>query len=103
MANRVRQHTRRTASGKTTRVQQHSRTGRPRKPLVSPGHAWGLLKRARRAGRRKKTGLAVTLGVLALTEVVAWLALDGMSFLLVTLGVVMMGAGALAAAATGRE
>ena len=103
MANRVRAHTRRTKNGKTTRVQQHTRKGRPRKALVSPRHAWELVKRARRASKRKKTVLAVTLGGLAVAEFGAWLTLDGIRLVAFTAGVVAIGAAGLAAMATGHE
>lgn len=103
MANRVRTHTRRTPSGGTARVQQHSRQGRPRKGLVSPGHAWSLLKRARRASRRKKTALAITLGVLGAAEFASWLTLDTAGKLFaVGAGLCILGAG-LTGMATGRD
>jgi hypothetical protein len=103
MANRVRTHTRRKPGGGTTRVQQHSRTGRPRKGLVSAGHAWGLMKRAHRASRRKKTMLAVTLGVLGLGELLSWLLLDTTGLLLTTLAALATLGAAAALTATGRE
>lgn len=103
MANRVRSHTRKTASGKTARVQQHSRTGQPRKGLVSPRHAWGLFKRARRASKRKKTVLAVVLGALGVGELVSWLLLDTAGFLLMTFAALATLGAAAALAATGRE
>ena len=103
MANRVRAHNRRTPGGGTTRVQQHSRSGRPRKAVVSPRHAWQLLKRSRRASKRKKTVLAVTLGVLGVAEFTAWLTLDTAGLILSTLGVLAIGTAGLMSMATGRE
>ena len=101
MASRVRTHTRRNADGSTTRVQQHSRAGRPRKAIVSPGHAWKLLKKAFRHGRRKKRWLAAGLGALAVLELTAWLTLEGTSLLLVTAGALAVAVGAVGAAAGG--
>jgi len=103
MAERVRSHARRTASGKTARVRQHSRTGRPRKGLVSAGHAWELLKRAYRANRRKKKLLAFTLLGLGVAEGTAWLTLDTAGKLLTTLAVLATLGAAVAMSATGRE
>lgn len=103
MANRVRSHTRKTASGGTAKVRQHSRTGRPRKGLVSPGHAWGLLKRARKASKRKKTLLAVTLGALGIAEFTSWLTLDTAGKLFTTIAVLASVGAALTLSATGRE
>jgi len=97
----VRTHTRKTASGGTTTVRQHSRSGRPRKGLVSPGHAWKLARKAFAAGRKKKKGVAAVLGVLALAEISAWLALEGTSLMLATAGVLALGVAALCAAAGG--
>jgi len=102
MADRVRAHTRRTPGGGTTRVQQHSRRSRPRQGLVSPGHAWQLMKRAHRAGRRRKKALAFTLLTLGVTEFTAWLTLDTLGLLFTTAGVLMIGAGAGTGALTGR-
>lgn len=103
MASRVRTHSRKKPGGGTTRVQQHSRTGRPRKGLVSAGHAWGLFKRAHRASKRKKTVLAVVLGALGLGEIVAFLVLDTTALLLTTIVVLATAGAALTAMATGRE
>lgn len=103
MPSRVRSHTRKKPGGGTTRVQQHSRTGKPRKGLVSPRHAWGLFKRARRASKRKKTALAVTLGVLGVGELLSWLLLDTAGFLLMTFAALATLGAAAALTATGRE
>jgi hypothetical protein len=100
---KVRTHTRRTASGGTTTVRQHSRAGEPRKGLVSPGHAWKLAARAIRSARRRKRGTAVVLGVLAFGELGAWLTLRGAFFMLATAGVLAFGVASLAAAASGGE
>jgi hypothetical protein len=99
----VRTHTRRTADGKVTTVHQHSRRGRPRGALVSPGHAWKLARGAFRAARRKRRGTAFMLGSLALGELGAWLTLRGLFFMLATLGVLALGAATLAASASGGE
>ena len=99
----VRGHVRRTPDGGWTQVHQHSRKGRPRKPLVSPGHAWKLARRAFRAGHRKRRGLALALGGLALGELGAWLTLRGLFFMLATLGVLALGAATLAASASSRK
>jgi hypothetical protein len=97
----VRTHTRKTASGGTTTVRQHQRRGRPRRGLVTPGHAWGLAKRAFRAARRKKRATAAVLGVLAAVEITAWLTLEGTSLMLATAGLLALGVAAIAAAAGG--
>jgi hypothetical protein len=70
---------------------------------VSAGHAWGLLKRSRRASKRKKTALAVTLGVLGLAEFVSWLTLDTVGLVLVTFAALATFGAAAAMSATGRE
>jgi hypothetical protein len=100
---KVRTHTRRTASGRTTTVHQHSRTGEPRKGVVSPGHAWKLGVRAFRSARRRKRVTAIVLGVLAFGELGAWLTLRGAFFMLTTAGVLALGVAALASAASGGE
>jgi hypothetical protein len=103
VANRVRSHTRKKPGGGTTRVQQHSRASRPRKGLVSAGHAWGLVKRAYRANKRKKKLLAFTLLGLGVAEGTAWLTLDTAGRLLVTAAVLATLFGGLLLTATGRE
>jgi hypothetical protein len=98
MANRVRAHPRKTAGGGTTRVRQHSRAGgpsAPKKQLVSPRHAWDLFKRAFRAHKRGKKGLALTLGLLGAGELGAFLTLRGGAVILVTAGVLAVGTGAV--------
>jgi len=101
VANRVRAHSRKTPGGGTARVRQHSRAGRPRRALVSPGHAWKLAGKAFRAGRRKKRLLAAGLGALAVAELTAWLTLEGVSLALVTAGILAVAVGAVGAAAGG--
>src|SRR5262249_46625442 len=96
MADRVRSHTRRKPGGGSTTVRQHSRKSRPRKGLVSPGHAWQTLKKAYRAGRKKKRVLAAVLVIGGTTEMTAWLTLRGLSLILVTAGVLAVGAGTAA-------
>jgi hypothetical protein len=103
MAGRVRTHTRRTASGKTTTVRQHSRRGRGRRGLVSPGHAWKMARRAFRAARRHKRATAVVLGGLAVGELGAWATLRGVGFVLATAAVLALGVASLAMAASGGE
>lgn len=102
-AQRVRTHTRKTATGGTTTVRQHSRKGRPRRPLVSPGHAWRLLRAALRAGRRHKQATAVALTGLAAGELAAWLTLRGAGFMLATAGLLAIAVAAAAIAAAGGE
>lgn len=97
----VRTHTRRTAGGKTTTVRHHSRKGRGRRGLVSPGHAWKTARRAFRAMRRRKRVTAVVLGGLALGELGAWAALRGVGVALATAGVLALGVAWLAAMASG--
>lgn len=99
----VRTHTRRTASGGTSTVTQHSRTGRGRKPLISPGHAWRLFKKALRAGKRKRRGLAIALGCAATAELGAWLTLRGAGLMLTTAAVVAFSVAAVMMTATGAE
>jgi hypothetical protein len=100
--NNVRTHTRKTASGGTTTVREHSRTGRPRRRgMVTPAHAWNLAKRAVKAGRRKKKVTAAVLGALALGELAAWLALEGAGLMLATAAVLALGVAWVAAAAGG--
>jgi hypothetical protein len=103
MAARVRTHTRRTASGGTTTVRQHSRRTRGRRGLVSPGHAWKLAKRALRAARRHKRATALVLGGLAVGELGAWLTLRGVAFVVATAAVLALGVASLAAAASGAD
>jgi hypothetical protein len=91
---RVRQHTRKTASGKTTTVRQHTRG------LVSPRHSWGLFRRAMVAGRRKRKVTAFVLGGLAFAELGAWLTLSGLALILGT-AAVLAGATAFLAASAG--
>lgn len=101
MADRVRAHTRKTASGGTTRVRQHGRASRPRKPIVSPRHAWKLARKAFGHARRKRRLLALVFGGLALTELAAWLTLEGVGLALTTAGVLAIAAGTAATAAGG--
>ncbi len=99
----VRTHTRRTKSGRTTTVRQHSRSMRGGRGLVSPGHAWHMTKRAFSAARRKKRVTALVLGGLALGELGAWLTLRGAGLALATAGVLALGVALLAAMASGME
>ena len=104
MPDRVRTHTRARPGGGTTTVRNHSRGSRPRakkKALISPRHAWQTGKKAFRANQKKKHAVAGLLGLLALIELVAWLALQGISLVLVTAGILALTAGALGAAAGG--
>lgn len=97
----VRTHTRRTASGKTATVHQHTRRNRGRRALVSPSHAWKLAKRAWQAGRKRRRVTAAVLGGLAVAEVSAWLTLRGVGLVFATAGVLAIGMASLAAAASG--
>jgi hypothetical protein len=92
----VRGHTRKTASGKTTRVRQHTRRG----GLVSPRHSWALFRRALSAGRRKRKVTAAVLGGLAAVELAAWLTVTGVALILAT-AAVLAGATAFLAAQAG--
>jgi hypothetical protein len=99
----VRTHTRRTASGETTTVHQHSRRNRGGRGLVSPGHAWKMAGRAVRAARRRKRLTALVFGGLALGELGAWTALRGVGLALATAGILAIGIAWLAAAASGMD
>lgn len=92
----VRTHTRRTASGKTTTVRRHTRRG-----LVSYRHAGRSAARAFRAFRRKHKIIALGLGVLAVAELTACLALNGMTLILATAAILAGAAAFLAAQASG--
>jgi hypothetical protein len=89
----VRAHGRKTASGRTAQVRQHTR----RRGLVTPRHSWSLLTRAFRAGRRRKKVTAAVLGGLAVLELAAWLSLTGVALILATFAV-LAGATAFCAA-----
>ncbi len=101
MADRVRTHTRKTASGKTATVRNHTRAGRPKKAIVHPRHAWKLAKKAWSANRKKKRTAAVILSLLALTEITAWLTLEGVSLAFATAGILALSVAAVGAAAGG--
>jgi hypothetical protein len=103
MAARVRTHTRRTASGGTTTVHQHTRSGRGRRGIVSPAHAWKLIKRAFSAARRHKRATALVLGGLAVGELGAWVTLRGVAFMLATAAMLALGVAWLAASASGAK
>jgi hypothetical protein len=98
---RVRTHTRKTADGGTTTVRQHARTGRDRRPLLSPGHALKLAKKARAHSKRKRGAMAVTVGAMAVGEMGAWLTLRGVFLLLGTAALLALGVAVLAGTATG--
>jgi hypothetical protein len=102
-AQKVRTHTRKTASGGTTTVRQHTRTGKPRKPLLSLGHAWKLARRSWAAGKRKRRGVAFVLGAAAVGEVGAFLTLRGAGLLLGTLGIIAVAVAVLLGMMTGLE
>jgi hypothetical protein len=100
--NNVRTHTRRTASGATTTVRQHSRKGRGRKgPLLSPRHALKLAVRAFKAGRRRRRWLAAGLGALAVAEIVVWASLQGVTLIAATAGVLALAVAVIAGSLTG--
>ena len=99
----VRTHTRRTKTGGTTTVHQHSRRNRGRRGLVTPGHAWKMARRAAGAARRKKRLTALVLGGLALGELGAWTALRGVGLALATAGALAILVAWLAAAASGMD
>lgn len=103
MADRVRGHTRRKPGGGATRVQQHTRRSRPRKPLVSGRHAWHLIKRGYRASKRKKKAAAATLLTLGALEGTFWLTMNGLRLVFFTAGVVCIGFAALTTMAGGGE
>lgn len=87
----VREHTRRTPSGGTTRVRQHSRRG-----LLRPARAWRNTRAAFRHGRASRWGLAALYAVLAAAEITAWLTLAFGGLVLATAAIL---AAATAAAA----
>ena len=99
----VRTHTRRTASGGTTTVRQHSRRKRGGRGLVSPRHAWKLARAAFRSARRKKRMTAAVLGGLAVGELGAWAMLRGVGLMLATAGILALGVAWLAATASGMD
>lgn len=99
----VKTHTRRTKSGGTTTVHQHTRAMQGGRGLVSPGHAFSMFARAFRAARRRKRAAAAVIGVLAVGELGAWVALRGVSLVLVTAGILAIGAASFAAAAAGKD
>lgn len=99
----VRGHNRRSKTGRTARVRQHSRRTRGGGGLVSPGHAWKMARRAFRAARRKKRATAVVLGGLAVGELGAWMTLRGVGLVLGTAGVLAIGVALLAASASGMD
>lgn len=100
MADRVRAHTRKTATGRTTKVTSHGRKSRPR-ALISPGHSWKLFKKAMSANRKKKRVAAAVLGVLAVGEMTAWLTLEGASLIVATAGVLALSVGVAGASLGG--
>ena len=105
MANRgrVRAHPRRKPGGGTTRVGRHNRATRGRKPPpLSYKHGWQLLKRAHKAGKRKKKLLSFTLGVLGLGEIAGMLTLDTARAMFLTLTVVGIAGAIVTSLATGR-
>lgn len=98
----VRAHTRKTASGGTTTVRTHTRTGRGRRrSIVSPAHAWKMARRSVGAARKHKKATAAVLGGLALGELAAWLTLSGVGLMLAVAGALALGVAWLAATATG--
>ena len=85
----VRTHTRRTATGKTTTVRHHTRTGSAgrdeklkRKRGPNPGHARKLVRRSMRHAQRGWKTKAVMVGMLAVGEIAAWFTLSGTSMIL---------------------
>jgi hypothetical protein len=99
----VKTHTRRTASGKTATVRQHSRQGRGRKGALSPARAWRNARRAFSAARRHKRLTAAGFGALAVGELAAWSALRGLSLVAVTAGLLALGVAAVAGMASGMD
>jgi hypothetical protein len=103
--NRVRTYTRTNASGTTTRVGQHNRSGRGRKgkkkPLVSPGHAWKMFKKGMAHNKKKRRGMALLFGGLAVGEFAAWSALSGTAALAATTGLIALGVASVAGSASG--
>jgi len=95
----VRQHTRRTASGKRVTVRRHGRRTRG----VSPRHSGKLARQAFRNWRRRRRMTACVLGGLAVAEFGAWAGLRGAAFMLTTVGVLALGVAYLAASASGGE
>lgn len=99
----VRTHTRRTASGGTTTVTQHTRRNKGRRGLLRPGRGWRNIRRAFAAMRRKKRLTAAALLGLGLAELGGWTFLRGAGLVLLTAGVLALAVAFLAAMATGME
>jgi hypothetical protein len=83
----VRTHTRRTASGRTTTVRHHTRSGdaaQQQKPKRGPSrqHAGKLAKKAYLHGKRGRKAKAGAFALLAAGELAAFLTLGGTSLLL---------------------
>jgi hypothetical protein len=95
----VRTHTR-TVGGKRQTVHQHTRRRRG-KGVVSPGHAWRMFRKAFGHARRKRRGLALAFGALAVGELAAFVTLRGAMFMLATVGLLAIGAALGAAALSG--
>jgi hypothetical protein len=105
MAQNVRTHTRKTPSGGTTTVRQHSRAGRPRKSrqVVSPAHAWKLAKKAFGHHRRGRKAAAVAVGLLAVGELGAWFTLQGVGLLAVTFGIIALAVASIVGGMSGAD
>ncbi len=98
----VRTHARRTKSGKTATVRQHSRVMRGRQGGgPTAGHAWRLARKAWAAGRKRRRVMAAVLGGLAVAELGAWGALRGVALIAATAGVLALGVAAVAAFSSG--
>ena len=88
MPHNVRTHARRTASGRTTTVRQHSRKG-GRGP--NPGHAGKLGKRALVHVKRGRKGVAAALVTFAIAEVILWAAFNITGAVCGVLGAILIG------------
>lgn len=86
--NTVRTHTRRNPGGGSTTVRRHARSGRPRRGVLTFGHSWQLAKKAFRAARQRKKGMAALLGGAAVLEFTTVGAVRLGSVILGTAGVV---------------
>lgn len=95
----VRTHARKTASGKVTQVKQHTAA---RKHGLSARRGLRNLKKAVRAGKRKKHGVAAALVTAAVVELVAWTALRGAGVLFVVITVLCSSVAGAALAASKR-
>lgn len=97
-AGTVRTHTRRTGDGGWTTVHRHSRSGRrgERAKRGAARRGWRNLGKAWRYGRRHKKGMAAAFGILGVTQIAAWVTLQGVMLTAATVAVVAAGVATVA-------